>query len=67
MFKDLLSHPEAFNKFWVALAGATAQLLLVCAPLDKEPAFVVTPAEWYTVLVAAATAVGVVGIANRTK
>lgn len=60
-----LSDLKRYNKFWVALGAAVAQLILVCAPLEGELAFVVTRAEWYTVVVAAAGAIGVYQIANK--
>ena len=62
--KDLLKISK-YQKFWIAVAAGVAQLLVVCAPTDIEAAFVVSTTEWYTVLLAIATAVGVRRIANR--
>ena len=62
---SLISELKKYNKFWVALAAALSQLIIVAAPSEAEAVFVVTPNEWYTVLVAAAAAYGVYKVANR--
>lgn len=54
-----------YNKFWVALAAAIGQLVIVAAPTEAQAAFVVTTAELYTVLVAVAGALGVYQVANK--
>ena len=67
---DIWTNPEKYSKFWIALAAVGGQLVLVCAPTTDaqgqlEAAFVVTSTEWYSLLVAAAAAIGVERIANR--
>lgn len=53
-----------YNKFWMSLIAPIGVLVLVCAPLDKEAAFVVTRSEWYTVVVALASSLGVYQVKN---
>lgn len=54
-----------YNKFWVALAAALGQFVIVAAPTATDAAFQVTTAEWYTVLVAVLGALGVYQVANK--
>lgn len=54
-----------YNKFWVALTAPLGVLLVAMAPTATEAAFRVTTVEWYAVVVALASAVGVRQIANK--
>lgn len=56
---------EAYNKFWVALTAPLGVLLVCLAPTDIEAAFVMTTNEWYMVLVAFASAIGVRQVRNK--
>lgn len=62
---SLINELKKYNKFWVALAASLGQLIIVAAPSETEAVFVVTPNEWYTVLVAAAAAYGVYRVTNK--
>lgn len=67
--KDLFKNPRKYSKFWVALVAPAGALVFSCAPQEvdgvAEAAFVVTPTEWYNVLVAFAVAVGVYQVPNK--
>lgn len=67
--KDLVTNPGKYAKFYVALSAAVGALLLVMAPIEtetvKEAAFVVTPNEWYQVVLAFAGAIGVYQFKNE--
>ena len=63
--KKMLSNPGNWKKFWMALTAPLGALLLAMAPTDAQAAFVVTQTEWYVVLAALASAVGVERVANR--
>lgn len=54
-----------FNKLWVALLTAVGVLVFSLAPTATEPAFHMTPTEWYQVLVAFAGSVGVFQVSNK--
>jgi hypothetical protein len=64
--KDLFTL-ENYQKFWLAFVAGSGQLLIVCAPSDVEAAFVITTTEWYTVVLAYATAFGVRQMANKLR
>ena len=61
----MLTKLQRFNKLWVALVAALGALVLACAPIDGEAAFVVTRTEWYMVVVAFAAAAGVYQAPNK--
>ena len=54
-----------YNKFWIALAAALGQFIIVAAPTDTQAAFQVTSAELYSIVVAVAGALGVYQVANK--
>lgn len=63
--KDALNNPAHWRKFWVALLAALLALVGVMAPIEGQEAFVVTTAEWYTVVVAFVGAFGVGAVRNK--
>lgn len=54
-----------YNKFWIALTAPLGVLLFCLAGTDTQQAFVMTHDEWYLVLVAVASAVGVHQVPNK--
>lgn len=62
--KNLLTHP-LYRKFQVAFVAALSTLLVAMAPTATEAVFVVTGLEWYFVIIAAASALGVYRLANK--
>lgn len=62
--RQIFEDPANYKKFFAALAGALVQLVIVIAPTETQAAFAVTDTEWYTVIVAAVTALGVERVAN---
>lgn len=63
----MLSRLSKYNKFWVALTAPLGVLVYVLAPGEAEASFIVTRDEWYLVLVALASAIGVYATPNKTK
>ena len=61
----MLDKLQKYNKFWVALVAALGTLVLVCAPIDNEAAFIVTRTEWYQVAVSFVAALGVYRVTNK--
>lgn len=65
--KDAFDHPEKYAKFWVAEAGVLGVLLFSLAPTSSDIAFMVSVNEWYLILVAQCSAIGVVATPNKLK
>lgn len=67
--KDMFKNPQKYAKFWVALIAPAGALVFSCAPQEldgvAEGAFVITPTEWYNVLVSFAVAAGVYNVPNK--
>lgn len=60
----MFNNPKAYKKAWVAVAGVLGVVIFCLAPTETEKAFEVTMNEWYFILVASASALGVERVRN---